>query len=111
MNLFGKGTSSRDLRDFINLLENKGQLKRITKPVNPDLELAAISNRVLGLGGPALIFENVVGSEMPIGINLLGTVERVAWSMGFKKIEDLEKLGENLALLQQPKPPKSSTDI
>ena len=94
------------MRDFISLLEEKGQLKRITQPVNPDIELAAISDRMLGMGGPALLFENVIGSKMPVAINLMGTIERVVWSMGFKKTEELEKLGAKLALLQQPKPPK-----
>ena len=94
------------MRDFISLLEKKGQLKRISDPVNPDIELAAISDRILGKGGPALLFENVIGSKIPVAINLMGTVERVVWSMGLEKAEELEKLGAKLALLQQPKPPK-----
>ncbi len=110
MNLFRKGPGAQDLRDFISLLEKKGQLKRITKPVSTDLELAAISNRVIGIGGPALIFENVIGSKTPVAINLLGTIERVAWSMGLEKAEELEKLGKKLAFLQQPKPPKGAKD-
>ncbi len=94
------------MRDFLILLEKKGQLKRIKQPVDPDLELAAISDRVLGLGGPALLFENVIGSDIPVAINLLGTVDRIAWSMGLKSINDLEQLGEKLSVLQQPEPPK-----
>ena len=94
------------MRDFISLLEKKGQLKRISAPVNPDIELAAISDRIMGKGGPALLFENVIGSKIPVAINLMGTVERVVWSMGLEKAEELEQLGAKLALLQQPKPPK-----
>ena len=75
-------------------------------PVDPDLELAAIADRVLAMGGPALLFENVIGSTMPVAVNLLGTVERVVWSMGLERAEELEALGERLALLQQPRPPK-----
>ena len=82
------------MRDFLSLLEKKGQLKIITEPVDPDLELAAISDRVLGIGGPALLFENVIGSKLPVAINLLGTTERVAWSMGLEKVEQLEDLGD-----------------
>ena len=96
----------RDLRGFLSLLESRGQLRRITAPVDPDLELAAIADRVLSRGGPALLFENVVGSSMPVAVNLLGTQERVLWSMGMERPEELEALGERLAMLQQPRPPK-----
>ena len=102
MALFHLGPASRDMRDFLDLLEKRGQLKRITAKVNPDLELAAISDRVLAAGGPALLFENLVCSEMPVAINLLGTLERVVWSMGLEKESELELLGKKLALLQQP---------
>jgi 4-hydroxy-3-polyprenylbenzoate decarboxylase len=61
---------------------------------------------VLGQGGPALLFENVIGSSMPVAVNTLGTVERVVWSMGLERAEQLEDLGSRLALLQQPRPPK-----
>ena len=106
MSLFRPGPGTRDLRAFIQLLEERGQLKRITAPVDPDLELAAIADRVLASGGPGLLFENVIGSSMPVAVNLLGTVERVVWSMGLEHPEQLEDLGERLALLQQPRPPK-----
>mgnify|MGYP001298001447 FL=1 len=106
MSLFRPGPGTRDLRAFIQLLEERGQLKRITAPVDPDLELAAIADRVLASGGPGLLFENVIGSSMPVAVNLLGTVERVVWSMGLDHPEQLEDLGERLALLQQPRPPK-----
>ena len=89
--------TQRDLRGFLELLEARGRLRRITAPVDPDLELAAIADRVLGLGGPALLFENVIGSTMPVAINLLGTQERVLWSMGMERAEELEELGERLA--------------
>ena len=106
MALFSPGPGTRDLRAFIQLLEERGQLRRITAPVDPDLELAAIADRVLASGGPGLVFENVIGSSMPVAVNLLGTVERVVWSMGLDRPEQLEELGERLALLQQPRPPK-----
>ena len=106
MALFSPGPGTRDLRAFIQLLEERGQLRRITAPVDPDLELAAIADRVLASGGPGLVFENVIGSSMPVAVNLLGTVERVVWSMGLERPEQLEELGSRLALLQQPRPPK-----
>ena len=107
MPLFSPGPASQDMRTFLELLERKGQLRRIKAPVDADLELAAISDRVLALGGPALLFENVIGSKFPVAINLLGTIDRVAWSMGFEEVEQLEQLGEKLSLLQQPRPPRN----
>ena len=101
----------RDLRGFLALLEARGRLRRITAPVDPDLELAAIADRVLACGGPALLFENVIGSSMPVAINLLGTQERVLWSLGMERPEELEALGEKLALLQQPRPPKGAAEL
>lgn len=101
----------RDLRGFLALLEQRGRLRRITAPVDPDLELAAIADRVLALGGPALLFENVIGSSMPVAINLLGTQERVLWSFGMERPEELEQLGAKLALLQQPRPPKGLGEL
>lgn len=60
----------KDLRDFIALLEEKGQLKRISHPVDPYLEITEISDRTLRAGGPALLFENVVGHTTPVLANL-----------------------------------------
>ena len=53
MALFQSGPATRDLRGFLQLLEERGQLRRITAPVDPDLELAAIADRVFSPGGPA----------------------------------------------------------
>ncbi len=97
---------TRDLRSFLKQLEQRGQLRRITALVDPDLEIAEISNRLLQAGGPALIFENVKGSKIPVVVNLLGTVERVCWAMDMESQLELEALGEKLGKLQSPKPPK-----
>ncbi|UAJ72611.1 UbiD family decarboxylase [Synechocystis sp. PCC 7339] len=97
---------ARDLRGFIQLLEARGQLRRITAEVDPDLEVAEISNRMLQAGGPGLLFENVKGSPFPVAMNLMGTVERICWAMNMDHPLELEDLGKKLALLQQPKPPK-----
>ncbi|MBD2257839.1 UbiD family decarboxylase [Pseudanabaena sp. FACHB-2040] len=96
----------RDLRGFLKLLEERGQLRRISAPVDPDLEVAEIANRLLLAGGPALLFENVKGSDMPLAINVMGTVERVCWAMNMNQPAELETLGQKLALLYQPRPPK-----
>lgn len=97
---------ARDLRGFIKLLEQRGQLQRITAPVDSDMEIAEIANRLLQSGGPGLLFENVKGTAYPVAINLMGTVERVCWAMNMERPEDLEGLGQKLAMLYQPKPPK-----
>ncbi len=97
---------ARDLRGFIQQLEQRGQLRRIQALVDPELEIAEIANRLLQAGGPALLFENVKGSAYPVAINLMGTVERVCMAMNMDKPEELETLGKKLALLYQPRPPK-----
>lgn len=97
---------ARDLRGFIKLLEDRGQLRRINTLVDPDLEIAEIANRMLQAGGPALLFENVKGASFPVAVNLMGTVERICWAMNMNHPLELEDLGKKLALLQQPKPPK-----
>lgn len=97
---------ARDLRQFIQFLEEKGQLRRIKALVDTDLEIAEISNRMLQAGGPGLLFENVKDSPFPVAINLLGTLQRVCWAMKMEKPEELEDLGKKLGMLQQPKPPK-----
>jgi 4-hydroxy-3-polyprenylbenzoate decarboxylase len=97
---------ARDLRGFIKILEERGQLRRITAPVDSELEIAEISNRMLAKGGPGLIFENVKGAEFPVAVNLMGTVERICWAMNMEHPLELEELGRKLSMLQQPKPPK-----
>ncbi len=97
---------ARDLRGFLKQLEQRGQLRRISALVDPDLEIAEISNRMLQSGGPALFFENVKGAAYPLAVNVMGTVERICWAMNMEEPQELEELGKKLAMLQQPKPPK-----
>jgi len=97
------------LRDFIGRLEASGRLKRVAAPVSPYLEMTEIQTRLLADGGPAVLFENVVRedgrrSEMPVLVNLFGTVERVAWGMD-REPQQLREIGETLAFLRQPEPP------
>ena len=99
-------TMARDLRGFLKQLEQRGQLRRISAWVDPDLEIAEISNRMLQAGGPALLFEQVKGSPYAVAVNTMGTVERICWAMNMERPEELEELGEKLGMLQQPKPPK-----
>lgn len=95
-----------DFRDFLTYLEEQGELKRITYPVNPYLEMTEIADRVLRSQGPALLFENPVGYDMPVLCNLFGTAKRVAIGMGQEDTSQLRKIGELLAFLREPEPPK-----
>lgn len=100
----------RDLRDFIAGLEARGELKRITEPVDPVLEITEICDRTLRSKGPALLFENPVGSDIPLLGNLFGTPERVAYGMGEDSVEALREVGKLLAFLKEPDPPKGIKD-
>ena len=99
-----------DLRDFIAALEARGELKRVTVEVDPYLEITEICDRTLRAGGPALLFENVKGSKMPVLGNLFGTPERVAMGMGQESVEALREVGKLLAFLKEPDPPKGLKD-
>ena len=96
----------RDLRDFIDQLEQGGDLKRISKPVSPHLEITEISARVLRAGGPALLFERPGDSEIPLLANLFGTERRVALALGENNATSLREVGKLLAFLKEPAPPK-----
>jgi len=100
----------QDLRDFIQQLEARGQLKRIRTEVDPYLEMTEIADRVLRAGGPALLFENPRGHSVPVLANLFGTPERVAMGMGEESVEALREVGKLLAYLKEPEPPKGLRD-
>ncbi|MET0091132.1 MAG: 4-hydroxy-3-polyprenylbenzoate decarboxylase [Candidatus Thiodiazotropha sp.] len=100
----------KDLRDFIQQLESRGELKRISVEVDPNLEITEICDRTLRKGGPALLFEKVKGSRYPLIGNLFGTPERVAMGMGEESVEALREVGKLLAFLKEPDPPKGMKD-
>ena len=100
----------RDLRDFIKQLEAKGELVRVTHEVDPNLEMTEICDRTLKAGGPAIIFENPKGFDTPVLANLFGTPKRVAMGMGEESVEALREVGELLAFLKEPEPPKGLKD-
>ena len=101
----------KDLRDFIKLLEEQGELKRIQTPVDPKLEITEISDRTLRREGPALLFENPTNSDIPVLANLFGTTKRVAMAMGQEDVESLRDVGKLLAFLKEPEPPKGWKDL
>jgi 4-hydroxy-3-polyprenylbenzoate decarboxylase len=76
-----------NLQDFIAALEKAGELKRIAVPVDPRLEISAIAGRIMGEGGPALLFEQVRGSAYPLAINLMGSERRMALALNAESLD------------------------
>ena len=102
--------SYRDLRDFLGQLEQQGELKRIAVEVDPRLEMTEICDRVLKQGGPAILFEKPKGHAIPVLGNLFGTPRRVALGMGRNSVAELREIGQLLAQLKEPEPPKGFRD-
>ena len=93
----------KDIRQFIEFLDERGDLKRVTAMVDSDLEITEITDRTIKSGGPALLFENVAGSDAPVAINLMGTHQRTAWALGVENIDDLtSRVRKLLGLAQGP---------
>ena len=96
-----------NLAEFVQVLEGAGELKRISHPVNAELEITEIADRVMKAAGPALLFENVVGKQIPVLINAFGSTKRMALALGVK---DIEEIAAEIAKLIQTRPPKSFKD-
>ncbi|RLD98691.1 MAG: menaquinone biosynthesis decarboxylase [Aquificota bacterium] len=97
----------RDLRDYMSKLEKLGELARIKVPVDPNLEITEIADRVVKKGGPALLFEKVKGSPFPLVINLFGTPKRMKLALGE---DDLEEIGREMVDIIEPELPTSLVD-
>ena len=110
----------KSLRDFIDMLEARGELVRVSEPVSTVLEMTEIQTRLLRNGGPAVIFEKPVMpdgsvSSIPCLVNLFGTVKRVAMGVTLDKKQrttaaELREVGELLAFLKNPTPPRGFKD-
>jgi len=100
----------QDLRDFIQQLEQTGELLRVSTEVSPFLEMTALSDRSLKAQGPALLFTRPVGSNISALTNLFGTTKRVAMGMGAESLQELREVGRLLAKLKEPDPPKGLKD-
>src|SRR5580765_4163443 len=88
-----------DLRGWIALLEREGELVRVAVEVDPDLEITEINDRVVREGGPALLFENVKGSRLPLLINQFGTERRMAMAFDAPTLDDVgRRLGDVLEM-------------
>jgi 4-hydroxy-3-polyprenylbenzoate decarboxylase len=94
----------KDLREFIAFLEQKGELRRIKTPVNPELEITEITDRVIKSGGPALLFENPEGFDIPVLINMYGSQQRMAWALGVEHLDEIVQRVESLLDLMHGPP-------
>lgn len=104
-----------DLREFVANLEQMGELKRISQAVSPYLEMTEIGDRVLRAAGPALLFEAPARDghryDYPVLTNLFGTPQRVALGMGAQNTLQLREIGQVLAYLKEPEPPRGWRDL
>jgi 4-hydroxy-3-polyprenylbenzoate decarboxylase len=94
-----------DLSSFIAELDRRKELERISDPLSPDLEIAAVIDRVAKSagGGPALLFERPTGSAMPIAANLFGSMSRICLALGVEKLDDLAREIDELTTPPMPK--------
>ena len=95
------------LTEFVKALDRVGELKRIKTNVSPDLEIAEITDRVSKAGGPALLFEKVEGSRIPLLINTYGSYERMAMALG---VDDLGQIASEIESMIKLGPPDSLLD-
>jgi len=94
----------KDLRQFITFLKEKRELTVVRVPVEPELEITEIADRMIKQSGPALFFESVKGSPFPLVINLFGSFQRAAWALG---VEDLHDLPDKLNRFIPSAPPST----
>jgi 4-hydroxy-3-polyprenylbenzoate decarboxylase len=95
------------LREFVQVLERAGELKRIAHPVKAKLEISEIADRVMKRSGPALLFENVDGKPIPVLINAFGSMKRMALALG---VDDVEEIAREIDRLIRTRPPKAFKD-
>src|SRR5512132_4654765 len=98
-----------DLNAFIAALDKEHELARIADPVSPDLEICAVTDRVSKSpgGGPGLLFERPAGYDIPVALNLFGSMKRICMALGVKQLDELA--GE-IEELTTPKVPAGMLD-
>jgi 4-hydroxy-3-polyprenylbenzoate decarboxylase len=97
-----RGFPYEDLKDFLSVLERAGELRRVAVPVDPTLEISEIVTRTVRAQGPALLFETPSRGEMPVAINLFGTLRRASMALG---VEHLDEIGARIGELVKPELP------
>src|SRR5215467_12924257 len=96
-----------DLRTFVRFLEEHGELRRVSREIDPVLEVSEVAQRVMRAGGPALLFERVKGSRFPLLINTYATRRRMSWALG---VGDLEEHARDIGELVKAQPPAGLMD-
>jgi 4-hydroxy-3-polyprenylbenzoate decarboxylase len=96
---------------FVRALEERGELVRVTRPVDARLEVAAIADRVMKAGGPALLFEAVSGSRFPLLINAYGSRRRMAMALGVDDLEEHARAIADLVHSQAPSSPRQLAQL
>lgn len=97
----------KNLRQFIKELDKKGWLHTVHTQVDPELEIAAITDRASKNNGPALFFANVLGSKYPVLTNAFGSLERIKLALG---VDDLDEIGRRIEKLVQIPHPNNLLD-
>ena len=100
-----------DLRGFLDSLEARGELRRIDVRVDPRLEMTEVCRRTLQHEGPALLFTRPAGSEVAVLGNLFGTPQRIAAALGADTTDIFGELGQLLASLRAPEPPRGVGEV
>ena len=96
------------LSAFVRALEQQGELVRIRRRLDPHLEVAAIADRVMKAGGPALLFEDVGGSKFPLLINAFGSRKRMPMALG---VDDLEQHARAIGELVHARAPSNAREL
>lgn len=91
-----------DLRDFVSALEKQGELRRIPFPVDPVLEITEFADRAVKAGGPALLFENPTGSNMPVLINSFASMRRMELALEVSSVDEVAQRISKYLELQMP---------
>lgn len=91
-----------DLRDFISILEKHNELVRVKHPVSTDLEITAIADKAIKSNGPALLFENVNESQIPVLVNHYGSFNRMSMALGVDSLDDIGSRIESLIHQDSP---------
>jgi 4-hydroxy-3-polyprenylbenzoate decarboxylase len=94
----------KDLNDFIATLDKERELAHVSELVSPDLEICAVTDRVSKSpgGGPGLLFERPTGFDIPVALNLFGSMKRMCLALGVSKLDDLAREIEELATPKIP---------
>ena len=95
-----------DFQAFLAALESKGELKKISTPLDPNLEITEVADRCMKMpgGGPGLLIQNPTGYDMPVAINTMGSERRMAIALG---VGDVQEIADEIESLLKPEVPAS----